>query len=783
MKVDLLTRKTLRDLRRARGQSIALVTVVALGVTTFVAAIGAYLDLDASETRTFERLRFADAWYELEPTDAATVEAAADRPDVAGAEARLVIDTGLPVDDRDRVRARLIGVPAGEQDVNAVEIVDGEPRSGPGQVLVERHFAEARDIAPGDTITPLIAGQPFALEVTGTVASPEYLQVTPDRFELLPSPSSFAVLFVDLAELQAASGRAGLVNDLAVRLAPGADVGVVDEIEADLREQQLLRQTTRRAEQATYAALEQDLTAFRSIAVAMPSLILLAGIVSVAVLLGRIVRTQRPLIGVIKAVGHPDRSVLRHYLTYAVVLGVAGSALGLVAGTALGGVITRGYAAELGIPFTQTSFHPVVAGLAIAVTLAAVSAAAARPAWRSARIPPATAVRVDVAAAGPTRPSRLERRLPLPLAVRVPLRALRRSRSRTAGTVLGITTAFVLVLMVLGLRDGIGLFLQRTFEDLERWDIAATFDQPQDEAITDQIAELPGVNAASPFLQLPAALTVGDGREDVLLTALEPDQQLRALRLGDTSPADAFADDAIVLTAALADDLQVDVGDPIEVATPAGTHELIVGGTSDEPIPARAYLSLDTASRLAGTTAPPVNGIYLAADPAAAGAIRSQLFDLPGVESVKLRQEQRDDLASLLAIFTAIMAVMLAFAVAMAFALVFNTMTINVLEREREYATMRSLGAHPAAIARQLATEATILWLLAVVPGLIAGTWVARRLGEAVAAGLFDLPIQLTVASYVGTAVGILTISFAALALPLRRVARLDLAQATKTLA
>ena len=35
-----------------------------------------------------------------------------------------------------------------------------------------------------------------------TVASPEYLQVTPDRFELLPAPSSFAVVFVDLADLE-----------------------------------------------------------------------------------------------------------------------------------------------------------------------------------------------------------------------------------------------------------------------------------------------------------------------------------------------------------------------------------------------------------------------------------------------------------------------------------------------------------------------------------------------------------------------------------------------------
>lgn len=781
--VGLLTRKTLRELRRSRAQTTALVSVISLGVATFVAAVGAYLDLDASETRTFDQLGFADAWFELEPTDPSVVETAATHPGVSAAAGRLVIDTGLPIDENDRVRARLIGVPTGEQTVNDVLVIDGRARQRPGEVLVERHFADARGIAPGDTVTPLVNGRPLPLRVAGTVASPEYLQVTPDRYELLPAPSSFAVLFVDLAELQQATGRPGALNDLAIRLDPDAPATTIDDLEASLRDQGLVRQTTRRADQATYAALEQDLTAFRSIAVSMPTLILLAGVVSVAVLLGRIVRNQRPLIGVMKAVGYPDGAVLRHYLTYALVIGVAGTIVGVLAGTLLGGVITRGYANELGIPFTDTNFHPVIAAIAAALTLTAVAAAGARPAWRSARIAPAAAVRIDIAAATPTRRGRIERHLRLPLTLRLPLRTIRRARGRAVSTGVGIVTAFVLVLMVLGLRDGIDLFLKRTFDDLERWDIAATFDVPQTANIADQVAGIDGVHEVSPYLQLPASITTPGAREDVLLTALDPGQQLRRLRLADITPNAALADNAIVLTDAIAADLDLAIGDRVTVATPAGSHELRVGATSDEPIPARAYLSLATAATIAGTDTPPVNGLYLRVDPSAAGAIRTQLFDLPGAESVKLRQEQRDDLQSLLAIFTAVMAIMLTFAVAMAFALVFNAMTINVLEREREYATMRSLGTRPAAIGRLLATEGILLWLLALAPGLVLGTWVAGRLGDAVAAGLFDLPVHITPISYLGTALGLLGVILIALVLPLRRVARLDLASSTKTLA
>lgn len=784
MSFDLLTRKTIRELRTARAQTIALVGVVALGVTAFVAAIGAYQDLGASEARTFEQLRFADASFRITPSSASIVDETRRRDGVSAAAGRLIVDTGLPVSGDDRARARLIGINPGPQPVNDLLVIKGKPLTGKGEALVERHFAEARGIKPGDTIRPLVNGRPISLKVAGTVASPEYLQVTPDRYELLPSPTGFAVVFMDLNQLQQVTGHAGMVNDLAIRTPPGTADRTIDRISSDLRADGTLEEVVRRADQATYAALRQDLTAFRTIALTMPTLILLAGVASVAVMLGRTVRAQRPLIGVMKAVGYTDRAVLRHYLTYAVVIGAAGSMVGVAAGTVLGSAITRAYAAELGIPFTSSSFHVGVAAIAVLLTLVAVAIAGVRPAWRSAKIPPAMAVRVD-ASASPGRPgrNRLERLLPLPLSARIPLRSVGRSRGRALGTIAGIVSAFVLLLMVLGLRDGMGLFVERVFDDVERWDASATYDQPQAPGLAADVARWPGVREAAPFLQLPATITSDQRREEVLVTALEPEQTLHVLRLGAANPTvEAIGPGRIVLTDGLAGDLGVEIGDTVTLLTPAGKRSLEVGGTSDEPIPARAYLSLDEAARIAGTSEPPVNGLYLRLDAGATAEVRTRLYDQTGAEAVKVRQEMRDDLASLLAMFNVIIGVMLIFALAMAFALVFNAMTVTVLEREREYATMRAIGARSGLVARILGTEAVLLWALALVPGVLLGTWLAGRLADAVAAGLFDLPVELTAGSYLVTTGGVLAAIVLALVPPLRRIRRLDLAAATKTL-
>ena len=65
-------------------------------------------------------------------------------------------------------------------------------------------------------------------------------------------------------------------------------------------------------------------------------------------------------------------------------------------------------------------------------------------------------------------------------------------------------------------------------------------------------------------------------------------------------------------------------------------------------------------------------------------------------------------------LFYALTGAILAFAVVMAFALLFNTMTVNVLERQRELATMRAVGKGRRKDDRFIALgrEDVILWLL-----------------------------------------------------------------------
>ncbi len=794
----LLLKKNLRDLRSSLAQSIALVFILALGVASLIALSGAYRDLGTSYNRTYRELRFADVTFRVE---SAPASAAGKLRGIAGVKAvtgRLIVDGGLSVSNRqgaaEPIRARLIGIPAGHHPaVNDVLVTRGGYFTGPRApaALLESHFAAAYGLGPGDTVHPIVNGRRVDLRVAGVAASPEYLIVSASKQDILPSARTFAVLFVPLPLLQELSGNAGAVNDLALLYEPGAErPAVLDRVEEELGPYGLTA-VTPQEDQPSNAALRLDLEGYRELAFLMPALILLAAAASLYVMLGRQVRAQQVQIGLMKSLGYSRGAILGHYLALALMIGLAGSLAGLAAGQPLGGAVTSEYAAELGIPLVQTRFHGDLALSAAAVTVAIALLAGLFPARRASGLAPAIAMRPDPARAL-VRGGRswLERVVPLSMWLRFPARNVFRVRSRSISTAVGVVFAFVLVLASWGMIDSMRYLLADTFRSVERWDLYASFARPLAPSVLERVRGWTGVRSVQPLLQFPATLrragAASGGRhsgEDVLLTAFDPSSRMHALRLQNgRTPAEALRDGRVVINRVLADKLDVRSGDRLTVATPLGEHTVRIGGVAEELMAAVAYISLDAAEQWVPLPGRLFNGLYMTADPARASALKSQLYHLRGARTVQLKSAVRAEWESLMGLFYVFMGVIFAFALAMAFALLFNAMTVNVLEQQREFATLRSIGMSGGRIAVLMTTENVLLWVLTLAPGLVLGTVVARQLGSAFESDLFSFTMVISPWSYLITALGILATMVLAALPAVRRVSRLNLAEATKVL-
>ncbi len=798
--IRVLLRKTLRDLRASRAQTIALVVIVMLGVASFVALISAYRDLGTSYNHTYQQLHFADVDFAIQSAPKDVVDQIAHMNGVTAVTGRLIVDTGLdlpPGADSvkdEKIRARLIGIPPDQHPaVNDVLVLKGrylQPRDSK-VALLESHFADIYHLAPGSTVTPIINGHKEIFQVAGIIASPEYLIVSASRQDVIPSARTFGVFFVPQPELQQLVGVGDVVNDLAVRMSPTIDQGaLVDAIKKKLNPYGLLT-TTLRKDQPSSAALKLDLDGYQEIGYMMPILILLVAAASIYVMLGRLVRAQQTQIGLMKALGYDRYAIIGQYLALAVGIGLIGSIIGIVVGIPLGREITSEYATELGIPLVQTRFYLDLVLVGALLSLAMTIVAGIVPAYNASRLAPVAAMR-------PTPSETLvkggqsfvERVVRLPVWLRLSLRNVFRVRSRAISTSLGIVFSFILVLASWGLIDSMQYIIQDTFHSTEQWDMLAVFNQARTRSTLARIETWPGVQQVQPIVQLPATLKGNDQEEDIAITALEPSQTMHRLKLTNgITPAQALANGHVVLTTALADKFNLHVGDQVTLETPSQTGKdkktartLILGGVADELMSAVGYISMDEAQRWSNTSELLFNGVYLRVDPSRDTAIKSDLYHYMDASSVQLKSAVENDWQSLMGLFYAFTGILLLFAAAMAFALLFNAMTVNVLEQQREFATMRAIGTRGKEIALFMAMENVILWLFMLIPGLGLGTLAAYQMGAAFGTSFFSFKIVISPFSYIITAGGILLTMLLAALPAIRHVNHLNLAESTKVL-
>lgn len=585
------------------------------------------------------------------------------------------------------------------------------------------------------------------------------------------------------------------VNNFAVLLKPGSDqTSVIDSIKQLLGPYGLSTVTLQK-DQPSANALRLDLEGYREIGYMMPALILLAAAASLFVMLSRQIRSQQTHIGLMKALGYSRGSILLHYLATALVISLSGAIVGIAAGYPLGGEITTAYAKELGIPLVQSRFYLDVALSGALITVVVAVVAGLFPSLRASRLAPAVAMRPDPASAL-VRGKRtvLDRLLPLKLWLRLPLRNVFRVRSRSLSTLVGVIFAFILVFSSWAMLISMQNLVYDTFHKIERWDVAAVFDRPQNVQGLDKVRGWQGVKKVEPIIQLPVTVRRADSttssssggktaQEELLLTALSPADTLHRMSLeGGADPARVLGKGQVVISRPTANKLHAGIGDTLSLATPLGHRTLKVSAITNEFMSAVAYTSLDEAESWIPFHATVFNGLYLSIDPAYAQSIKSALYHLPGAASVRLKSAVETDWQSLMGLYYAFMGVILIFALVMAFAILFNAMTVNVLEQQREFATMRSIGAGRWRVALLMTTENIILWAIALIPGLLLSTWAAQQMVSAFQSDAFSLSVTVSPMTYVITGGGILITMILAALPAIRRVNRLDLAEATKVL-
>jgi putative ABC transport system permease protein len=790
--MSVLTTKLRRDLGRSKGQFIAITITIFLGITLFGGSFDAYRSLEASYEQLYDDLDFANLWV-VDGNVAGFADSAARDSGVTAVSTRHQADTGIrPVPGR-TLFGRLVGLPLGsEPEVNRVLLLEGTQLESAGSVVVDHHMSDHFGLAIGDTIEIAnAAGEWKPFTISGIAASAEYLWPAPSRQQVFSTPDDFGVVFLADAVVVDLAG-AGAVAQAVVRYDDKVPASDLDDRLTDLAIGFGATDTYTRAEQASNSALQEDVKGFGDLAFMFPILFLTAAGLGAWVMLTRLVMTQLPVIGTLMANGMRRRKIFSHYLSYGVVVGLTGAIPGVIAGALMAWGIAGVYTAAINVPITVIKIDLTTPLQGLAFGLFAGLIAAAFPAWRAISRSPAEALR-GARPTGTAKPTVLERVFPplrrLPTAQALVLRNVFRNKRRTLTTMLGVVLSLTLILVSWGMIDTIDVLLERQFQAIERSDARVVLVQPANAATLDGFLAIEGVTDAEAVVSLDVAIEANRERYGTSLQGYDTDTDMHGFL--DSDGELELPDTGVLLGRSLRNLLGISVGDTVTVHIPSLglAVDEVVAGFVDEPLGTYAYASNEHLTELLVESSAAISIDDLTSGAIEFGAalrfadgtefesIRADIESIPGVVAALNTRAIEDTMNSFMGLFYAFVGVMLAFGGMLAFGIIFNTMSVNLAERQVEVATMQAAGVTEGTVARLITAENMLVTLVGIVPGLVFGFLIAQQFMAAYDTDQFTFTLSMRWTTLVLSALFIVVVTLVSQWPGLRAIRRLDIAK------
>ena len=707
----MLTRKLLRTAWKYRAQFISMIIMVALGVGIF---LGFNIEWKSIETDTndfFEATRYADyRVYSETFFSEEDIEAILAIPGVDAASRVLSVNVDLAGEKK----ALNLTVPE-NATVTTMVITSGAAYDPEGEGLwLSQKFAEANDIAIGDTVTMVYGGVEIAGEVVGLGKSGEHLICVADTNQLMPDHSAFGFAFMGPKELERALGQA-FYPQINIRSALEKDV--LEQEIADALGRTML--VTSKDEQYSYAGAKSETEEGRTMGSILPVLFLLIAMLTMVTTMHRIAASEKIQIGTLKALGFRDARILRHYTAYGLFIGAVGSALGVALGYGVASVIMSENG-MMGTYFDLPEWRLVMPGFcppligAIVLFLTLISFLSVKAMLRGTA---ADALRPYTPKA--MKKSAIER-MPLwhrlRFGTRWNIRDILRHKARSAMTLIGIVGCMMLMIGALGMTDILEDYLDTLGNKVLNYTTRLNLSESATNEEALQLAEaLDGDWLASSGVSLEGKTVVLEiyGADNDLMRFVDGDDRLLPL-----------SDDGVYLCQRLKD--VAAIGETITIA-PYGVeekYEVRVAGYHRSMVTENVVMS----AKYAEAIGIPYRIGAVFTDRSAGDVATSPI--ITGKQDKNGMMETYD---SFMGILNVMVLVLVAAAAVLGVVVLYNLGVMSYLERSRELATLKVLGFRDKQIGRLLISQNIWLTVIGVVIGLPAGVWVLWYLCTALA--------------------------------------------------
>ena len=668
---------------------------------------------------------------------------------------------------------------------------EGRTAVAADEIVIDAHVIDALELSLGDTVSIGAGNASANFTLVGMGYHPLHVLMAPEGTLFPPESGQYVVGYLSDAGMARLTGEEiGSSNTIMLDVEgtpsfdlpntqsyEGEEIDAMKElVDTTLNSAELDARVRDRGQNEPVEVMRQDLEGTERTTV--PFTLMIASIAAITIVLSlqRLVQSQAKEIAVLRTLGVKRSSLMTGYLVAPLAIGGVGCALGALAGPyGMNGMLNF-YQDLVGVPIIERTVPASVVLTVIGSTMFVVFLSGAFPAWKASRLEP-----LDVLSGQNEMRvgSNLLRKLTawMPTTLGLSIRSSVRKPIRLAMTFVAVGIS----LMLFGSIQMMSVGLQETFigglEDDQTWDAQVYIMPDGEEPVVDW-----AVNNSANYemiIEMPlGSVADSDGIDRVFtLVGLDTFQSgMRSVTVidGDT-PTGNDALPQVVMDEGSMSFLGWSVGEQHTVSLNGAQQDVEIVGTSSAELARTMYFIRGDLSEILGVNA---TSIYLefpegvevdsALGEASTGVVKRQTL-LDGINSLLDQQTQ---------IFQTMMYLGLLFTIVV----MFNTMIMNVAERDFELATLRVLGASTRSLGLMLLFESLLIGIIGGIVGVLFAYGGAVGLAASFSSWQFFVPVTIVPSVAWQLMSGVILIAVAMTPFGVWRLRRMDLIEKIKDL-
>ncbi len=746
-------RKTLRDLWLNKTRTFLVVLAIAVGILGVGSILTAYSILTREMDRNYMDTNPASAILYLEGVDADLVQAVEARPEIAQAEARRTVNARYQLDENQWLTIRLFVV-ADFDDlrVNTYTSERGGWTPAADEILLERADLSLIEDDLGDTAIIKTPGNaPQEMQINGIVHDPGQAPAWMEGFVYgYISPAGLARL-----------GEVPIFTELRVifaenNLDQGSNLTAAKSLRATLESEGYSVNRIQVPVPGEHPHNDQLVTLLFILQSFGVLALLLSGML-VTTMISALIEQQIRQIGVMKTLGAGRTQIAGVYLGTVSVLGL----LALVVGAPLGNMLGRAYsdfaAGQLNFTIASYSVDGWVYLVEFAAALLIPIIGAGFPVWRGSRI----TVREAISASGVSenavgvRPidTLLGRVQGLGRTLLLSLRNIFRRQGRLLLTLLTLAVGGAVFMVALNVGSSWTNTVDGEFE-ARNFDSMLRLKQPYDVArLEDALSDVSDVLALEAWNEAQASLLYSNGDNGDLfrMVGLPPETPMLDMPVMEGRWLRPEDENALVVTHMLVDhEPSLTVGSEVEIELNGQITAWTVVGIIRQIGPNIAYSNQEILATLTTQRGQSNTFTVVSTDHSAEGqaaslqAIEAALADADiavAAAGTSLDGKQvLDDHLLIIVSLLMIMAILVAVVSGLGLA---STMSLNVLERQREIGVMRAVGAKSLKVLQIILVEGVFIGLLSWLLAMLLSLPLTSVIGNAAGKLFIEAPLNI----------------------------------------